>query len=50
MNTRMISLMKGRNGEVGEFRVNWDWTRMDFTQLGIIKPEDEPEAKTYGYL
>lgn len=35
---RLITVLKGRNGEVGEFRVLWDFVRMLFDQV-------EPEAK-----
>lgn len=50
LNSRLIEVLKGRNGETGQFRVNWDWNIMDFSQHGIVKPQDEPEHKTIGYL
>jgi replicative DNA helicase len=43
--SRLIDVLKGRNGEVGQFRVNWDFSKMDFTQLvegeQKTKPLDE---------
>ena len=33
MNSRVIEVMKGRNGETGEFSINWDWNIMDFSQI-----------------
>ena len=30
---RIIDVLKGRNGEVGQFRVKWDFTSMDFGEL-----------------
>lgn len=35
LNRRVLSLMKGRNGEVGEFAINWDFMRMDFNQCSL---------------
>ena len=40
---RTISIIKGRKGQVGSFRVNWvfdDWPFMDFSQVVEKKPED----------
>lgn len=33
MNTRIIDLLKGRNGETGKFAVNWLFNVMDFNQV-----------------
>lgn len=30
---RKIEILKGRNGEVGGFQVNWDWEHMDFSEV-----------------
>lgn len=30
---RIIDVMKGRNGEVGKFRIHWDFNKMDFSQV-----------------
>lgn len=39
--TRRVKLLKGRNGETGEFVINWDFsTKMDFSQHKTEKPED----------
>lgn len=35
LNRRVLSLMKGRNGEVGEFAINWDFMRMNFDQCSL---------------
>jgi replicative DNA helicase len=35
MNQRVIDVMKGRNGEVGQFPINWLFDVMDFKQAGI---------------
>jgi replicative DNA helicase len=31
---RKINVLKGRNGEVGQFYVNWDFVNMDFDEVG----------------
>lgn len=33
MQSRLLDVLKGRNGEIGQFRVNWDFINMDFTQV-----------------
>lgn len=33
---RIIDVLKGRNGEVGQFRVKWDFQKMDFSEIGKI--------------
>lgn len=30
---RTVDVMKGRNGETGQFKINWDFIKMDFTQV-----------------
>lgn len=45
---KMIRVLKGRGGEVGQFEINWDFDAMDFSQIGThtiaTQPEDiEPE-------
>jgi hypothetical protein len=30
--TRVIDILKGRNGEVGRFKTNWNFMQMDFTE------------------
>jgi replicative DNA helicase len=39
MQGRVVSIMKGRNGEVGQFPINWDFQGMDFSE----KVEEDPE-------
>lgn len=34
LETRSIDVMKGRNGEIGKFDVNWKFNVMDFSQVG----------------
>lgn len=34
---RDISILKGRNGETGKFKINWDFINMDFSE---VKPEE----------
>lgn len=33
LNSRRIRVMKGRNGEVGQFSIGWDFTGMNFAQI-----------------
>lgn len=42
LNSRLISVMKGRDGETGEFRTMWDFNTMDFSQM----PDDQDPDKT----
>lgn len=37
---RLVSILKGRSGEVGEFSVAWDFTNMDFMEIIEEKPEE----------
>lgn len=37
---RKIRVMKGRSGEVGSFDIHWDFTNLNFSQIG-----DEPEPE-----
>jgi replicative DNA helicase len=40
MQTRLVDVLKGRNGEVGQFSINWDFINMDFTEVGVIAVSD----------
>lgn len=40
MNQRIIDVMKGRNGEIGQFAVHWDFATMNFDQVS-----EEAEAQ-----
>jgi len=42
MKRRKIQVMKGRNGEVGQFSIAWDFVQMSFQQ---VDPPLTPEAK-----
>lgn len=38
---RVVKILKGRNGESGEFTINWDFgTNMNFTEILPEKPEE----------
>ena len=30
---RRVQILKGRNGEIGQFSTRWDWLTMDFTEI-----------------
>jgi hypothetical protein len=30
---RRVSILKGRNGEIGQFSTRWNWLTMDFTEI-----------------
>lgn len=51
MHVRRVEIMKGRNGEAGEFRVMWDFNKMDFREYGYVPKDasdhqDGPEPDT----
>lgn len=33
LNTRVVDVIKGRSGEVGQFKINWKFDVMDFTEV-----------------
>ena len=33
MNQRIIDVMKGRNGEIGQFKISWDFQTMNFDEI-----------------
>jgi replicative DNA helicase len=39
---RVIRVLKGRNGEVGQFKIHWDFNTMDFSQMS----DDEQNNQT----
>jgi replicative DNA helicase len=41
---RSVKVLKGRNGEIGEFFIKWDFNSMDFTQWGLAPEEVDPGA------
>lgn len=44
MNKKKIRVLKGRSGEVGEFEINWDFSKMNFDQVAKeIQAEEAPE-------
>lgn len=45
LETRTIDVMKGRNGEIGKFEVNWLFNVMDFSQLGSQKHAKIPQLQ-----
>jgi replicative DNA helicase len=38
--SRKVKVLKGRNGEVGEFRTHWDFVDMDFSEILEQEPQD----------
>jgi hypothetical protein len=40
---KQIRVMKGRGGEVGQFEINWDFAKMDFSQVGDHTISTSPE-------
>lgn len=38
---RVVRVLKGRNGEIGQFRINWDFAVMDFDQQGSHDQDKE---------
>lgn len=40
MHQRTISILKGRSGETGSFKINWDFDHMDFSEVKKESPED----------
>lgn len=38
INRKRVKILKGRNGETGEFEIKWDFTNMDFSEI-----DDDPE-------
>ena len=46
LTSRRVTVMKGRNGEVGGFNVRWDFQKMDFRQLA----DGEDEKKTLEFV
>ena len=49
MKQRKVQVMKGRNGEVGQFSIAWDFTNMSFHQvdpsIGAVKVEESHELE-----
>lgn len=41
--SRLISVMKGRDGEIGGFRINWDFNTMNFDQ---VSDDQDPSQAT----
>lgn len=37
---RRIDVIKGRNGETGEFLINWDFVGMDFAEISTVKDKE----------
>lgn len=38
---REVTILKGRNGEAGKFKINWDFDNMDFSE--VLPPSDGQE-------
>lgn len=39
MNKKKVSIMKGRNGEVGSFDIHWDFSTMNFTEITVVESQ-----------
>ncbi len=37
---RTMQILKGRSGEAGQFNINWDFVKMDFSETQMIEDED----------
>jgi replicative DNA helicase len=43
---RRVKVMKGRDGQIGGFEINWDFTKMDFGEVLLKKAtEDQPDLQ-----
>ena len=46
LESRVIRVLKGRNGEIGQFKINWDFNTMNFAQSGVAgEQDDDPNSK-----
>jgi replicative DNA helicase len=45
LHSRNIRVLKGRDGAVGQFAVNWDFDNMDFSQVASDKDKEKEEAE-----
>lgn len=45
---RLIKVLKGRNGEIGEFMIHWDFMKMNFDQ--VVDPSTIPEPPELEFL
>ena len=50
MKQRLVRVLKGRNGEVGQFSILWDFTNMVFDQVPEPKKEDSDGEHGYEQL
>ncbi len=51
LKTRSIAILKGREGETGQFQVNWNFVGgMDFSQYKEVGVEELGEAPSLEYL
>lgn len=47
MKSRQVKVLKGRNGEIGQFSINWDFTNMVFDQVQDSAPDAPMEKLKY---
>lgn len=45
MNQRVIDVMKGRNGEIGQFNVHWDFQTMNFDEISLESEKLKEDAE-----
>jgi hypothetical protein len=43
LHRKLMQVLKGREGEVGEFWVNWDFEGMDFSEVEVLGEEGAGE-------
>lgn len=44
LNERMVKIMKGRNGEEGQFNIKWDFTNVNFAQVATDDTDAEHDS------
>lgn len=47
--SRKVSVLKGRQGEAGSFRVKWDFNNMNFDEILPPKDDEPQESEEMGY-
>jgi replicative DNA helicase len=50
LETRAIRVLKGRNGEVGTFKINWNFVTMNFDQVDQLDSASENEHSQLSYI
>jgi len=50
LHARKVRVLKGRDGAIGQFTVNWDFENMDFSQVMTKDDKDKETAESEGAL